>query len=91
MDKITLEIGGELVTFIVTYYCQGSQGSWDEPSEPPYVEWYAQDQVVDAIIDEFDIADKVEERLLAAVESRREERQAESLIEREMDRRATWW
>ena len=88
MDKITLQMGGKPVTFIVTDYCLGSNGSWDEPAEPPYIEWYAQNQIVDAVIDEFDIAGEIEERLLDAIERGLQESQTEAAIEREMGRMA---
>lgn len=63
--------------------------SWDvgRPGEPPYLEWHAKDPSVDAVLDEFDIADEIEERLLAMLYHYQRESRAEAAIERAEERR----
>lgn len=88
MNEITLRLGGKHVAFIVTDYHPGSPATWDDPGEPPYIEWHAKDPSVDAVLDEFGIADEVEERLLAAIGRGQRESRTETAIEREMSRKA---
>lgn len=87
MTEITLKLGGKPVVFSITDYCPGSPGTWDEPGEPPYLEWHAKDPSVDAVLDEFDIADEIEERLLAMLYHYQRESRAETAIERAEERR----
>lgn len=87
MNEITLKLGGKPVVFSITDYCPGSPGTWDEPGEPPYLEWHAKDPSVDAVIDEFDIENEIEERLLAAIEHGQQASRTESAIERAEERR----
>lgn len=88
MNEITLQLSGKPVAFIVTEYCPGSPGTWDDPGEPPYIDWHAKDDLVDAVIDEFGIADGIEGRLLAAIEHGQRESRAEAAIERVISRKA---
>lgn len=87
MTEITLKLGGKPVVFSITDYLPGSPGTWDEPAEPPYLEWHADDDLVDAVIDEFGIDNEIEERLLAAIEHGRQISRTESAIERAEERR----
>lgn len=87
MTEITLKLGGKPVVFSITDYCPGSPATWDEPGEPPYLEWHAKNQLVDAVIDEFGIDSEVEERLLAAIEHGQQESRTETAIERAEERR----
>lgn len=86
MATITLLLGGQHTDFEITHYHAGSPGTWDEPEEPPEIEWHAKNELVDAVIDEFGIADEIEERLLAAIEHGQQESRTESAIERAEER-----
>ena len=88
MNEITLQLGGKPVVFIVTDYHPGSPATWDDPGEPPYIDWHAKNELVDAVIDEFDIADEIEERLLAAIERGQRESRTEAAIQRVISRQA---
>jgi len=85
--EITLQLGGKPVDFTVTDYHPGSPATWDDPGEAPYIDWHAKDELVDAVIDEFDIADGIEGRLLAAIEHGQQASRTESAIERAGERR----
>lgn len=88
MIEITLKLGGKPVVFSITDYLPGSLATWGEPAESPYIEWHAKDELVDAVIDEFGIADEIEERLLAAIEHGQQESRTETAIERAEERYA---
>lgn len=89
MTEITLqlELGGKPVAFSITSYFPGYPGTWDEPAEPPHIEWHADDDLVDAVIDEFGIADEIQERLLAAIERGQQASRTETAIEHAEERR----
>ncbi len=86
--EIILQLGGKPVGFIVTDYCPGSPATWDEPAEPPYIDWHAKNELVDAVIDEFGLDGEIEERLLDAIERGQRESRTEAAIERVISRQA---